>query len=182
VPQMVLEDGDDDSQLLYNESRKRAGVDSPSAHGANDGAPQGASVQALDTKDLDETDDEETQDERATPEKETAACSGLVALPQEDLEADTPPEPREEDKDGSPPSSPILISNRASVSLMPSSFRATTLSLCDVEPERDAPEQGAKAARTETGEESVVGRKKGRPAPGDQQALPQESQETLPLK
>jgi hypothetical protein len=47
---------------------------------------------------------------------------------------------------------------------------------------RDDPEQGPKAARTETGEKSVVGRKKGRPARGDHQALPQETQETLPLK
>jgi hypothetical protein len=206
----MCEDGDDDSQLLYSESLKRAGVGSPRAHRANDGAPQGASVQALDAKDPDETEDEETQDERATPEKETAACPVLVALPQENMEADTPPGQHEEDKDGSPPSSPILMPNRASVSLSsmparaghacpspeiapppplpppflhpspPSSLQATAL--CDEEPERDDPEQGPKAPHTETGEKSVVGRKKGRPARGDEQALPQETQETLPLK
>jgi hypothetical protein len=63
---------------------------------------------------------------------------------------------------------------------LPSSFQATAL--CNEETEHDDPEQGAKAVRTEIGEESVVGRKKGRPARGDQQALPQETQETLPLK
>ena len=201
--QATQEDSDDDSQLLYSESRKRAGMGSPRA---DDGRQAGCLKASL--MDPEETDDEApTEDERATFGKEATArkVDVLAALPQLARELGTSSEEREE---GSAPPSPILmhtaqveaakaigaqktclvprLASAAAAAASepaplfpqpPPSFQATT---CGSELKRDVPEQaGAQVAAKETGgDETGVGKKRGaRPAQADQQDLRQESQE-----
>jgi len=118
---------DDDSQLLYSESRKRAGLGCP----RDDDAQQVA--QALDAKDPEETDDEATQDERdqpsqfarlqspsrvSTPEKEaTARKEEEAAALQQPVREEGGPS-SEEREEGSAPPSPILMMTAVS-SLLP---------------------------------------------------------------